>query len=279
MVLALSVVAGILLALLGGGGSILMVPILAYVAGLPARQAVAGSLLVVGVSAAVGMLPHLRAGRVQVSTGITFGSASMLGAVGGAVLSRYVPGPVLMLVFSGVVLMAARSMWKGRPETTHARLPHVATMLAAGVAVGVMTGMVGAGGGFAVVPALVLLGGLPMETAVGTSLLIIALNSGAALAGHLLEGVVPFSAALPSLGAALVGIGVGSWLGGRVPAEALRRAFAVFMVVMALLMGARELSALVADAGMGAWVPWLPAGTLALSGVALWGIRRQRAVG
>ena len=188
LTVGLAVFVGIALGLLGGGGSILTVPLLAYVAGMDAKQAIATSLLVVGVTSAVGAISHARAGRVQWRTGLIFGGAGMAGAYLGGILARFIPGTVLLIGFALMMIATAIAMLRGRKtvaagDTTH-RMP-VPKIVAEGLVVGLVTGLVGAGGGFLVVPALALLGGLPMPIAVGTSLIVIAMKSFAGLGGYL----------------------------------------------------------------------------------------------
>src|SRR5690606_10226719 len=150
LTLVLSIAIGRSLGLLGGGGSILAVPILAYVAGLDAKEAIAASLFVVGVTSAVGVVSHARAGRVRWRTGLVFGGAAMAGAFGGGLLGGFVPGQILMVAFALMMLATAAAMIRGRRGSTEPRdgdLP-VLTVLAEGLVVGLVTGIVGAGGGF-----------------------------------------------------------------------------------------------------------------------------------
>ena len=162
---------GISLGLLGGGGSILTVPLLAYVAGMDAKQAIATSLLVVRHTSAVGAISHARAGRVQWRTGLVFGAAGMAGAYAGGLLARFIPGTVLLIGFAVIMIATAVAMLRGRKDDQRRRIPRslpAFKIVLEGLAVGLVTGLVGAGGGFLVVPALALLGGLPMPVAVGT---------------------------------------------------------------------------------------------------------------
>ena len=189
LTVALAVVVGVALGLLGGGGSILMVPLLVYVAGIEAKEAIAASLVVVGVTAAVSVIGHARAGRVRWRTGLIFGAAGMAGALVGGFIGGHLPGQLLMIAFAGDDGRhrrghAPRPAQDVDPAKAHAELP-VGRVLLDGAVVGLVTGLVGAGGGFLVVPALALLGGLPMGVAVGTSLLVIAMKSFAGLAGYL----------------------------------------------------------------------------------------------
>src|SRR5512135_870104 len=188
LAVALSVVVGVSLGLLGGGGSILTVPILVYVAGLAPKPAIATSLFVVGVTSVAALVPHVRTGRVRWRTGLLFGFAGMTGAYTGGRLAEFVPGTLLLIAFGSMMLATAIAMLRSRRDTPGTPEPHelsVARAVSYGAAVGLVTGLVGAGGGFVIVPALALLGGLPMPAAVGTSLLVIAMNSFAGLYGHL----------------------------------------------------------------------------------------------
>ena len=238
LVLALSLLIGVSLGLLGGGGSILTVPILVYVAGLPAKEAIAASLFVVGVTSLAGVVSHARGGRVQWRTGVLFGLAAMVGAFTGGLLGGHIPGDWLLIAFALMMVATSLAMLRGRKDRgggTHARtdggLP-LARILIDGSVVGLVTGLVGAGGGFLVVPALVLLGGLPMSVAVGTSLVVIAMKSFAGLAGYLTSVSLDWPLVLGVTGAAVVGSVVGGRLAGRVPEAALRQGFGWFVLVM-----------------------------------------------
>ncbi|KLI07305.1 membrane protein [Mycolicibacterium conceptionense] len=239
---ALAVVVGVSLGLLGGGGSILTVPLLAYVAGMDAKQAIATSLVVVGVTSAVSTLSHARASRVQWRSGLMFGAAGMVGAYLGGLLSYVVDGSVLLLVFTVVMVATGIAMIKGRtacaPTT---RTMPVVKVLLMGLGVGVVTGAVGAGGGFLVVPALALLGGLPMPVAVGTSLLVITMNSAAGLAGHLSTVPIDWTIAGAVTAAAVLGSLLGTRLTSRVDPDAVRRAFGWFVLLMASVILGEEL--------------------------------------
>lgn len=244
LAVALSVLVGLSLGLLGGGGSILTVPILVYVAGLEPKTAIATSLLVVGTTSAVAAASHARAGRVRWRTGLVFGVAGMAGAYTGGRLAEYVPGTWLLLAFGLLMLVTAAAMIRGRanvaPGEAGGHLP-VARVLALGASVGAVTGFVGAGGGFVVVPALVLLGGLPMGAAVGTSLVVIAMNSFAAFTGYLSVVRVDWSLAAWVTAAAVLGSVVGVRLAGGVSHDTLRRAFGWFVAAMAVLVLAEQL--------------------------------------
>lgn len=241
LAVALAVLVGVSLGLLGGGGSILTVPLLAYVAGMEAKQAIATSLLVVGVTSAVSTLSHARAGRVQWRSGLMFGAAGMVGAYLGGLLSYVVPGTILLTAFTVVMIATGIAMIRGRKtcEPTTRTMP-VAKVLVMGLGVGVVTGAVGAGGGFLVVPALALLGGLPMPVAVGTSLLVITMNSAAGLAGHLSTVPIDWTIAGAVTAAAVLGSLLGTRLTAHVDPNAVRRAFGWFVLLMASLILGQE---------------------------------------
>jgi uncharacterized protein len=240
---ALALVVGIALGLLGGGGSILTVPLLVYVLGLEAKSAIATSLLVVGVTASAALVLHARAKRVQWRTGLLFGAAGMVGAYLAGRVAEAIPGVVLLVIFGVMMLVTAIAMLRGRKTPVapkqQARMP-VFKVLLEGLAVGGVTGLVGAGGGFLVVPALVLLGGVSMHVAVGTSLVVVALKSFAGLAGYLGHASIDWTLAGVITAAAVVGSLVGAAWASRVPQRALRRGFAIFVLVMGVLMLAGE---------------------------------------
>jgi uncharacterized membrane protein YfcA len=236
LTLALAVLVGVSLGLLGGGGSILTVPLLVYVAGMEAKEAIATSLLVVGVTSIAALVPHARAGRVRWRTGAIFGLAAMAGAYLGGRLAAYIPGTVLLIAFAVMMVATAAAMIRGRrtpPRSTDGshHLP-LGLVLAEGVVVGLVTGIVGAGGGFLVVPALVLLGGLPMPVAVGTSLLVIAMKSFAGLAGYLSSVSIDWGLATAVTAMAVLGSVLGGLLAGRVHQDVLRKAFGWFVLAM-----------------------------------------------
>ena len=238
LVVALAVVVGLSLGLLGGGGSILTVPLLVYVADAGPREAITTSLLVVGVTSAVALITHARAGRVQWRTGLVFAGAGLTGAYAGGRLAALVPEDLLLVGFAVMMVATAAAMVGGRKEavTVHRdRLP-VGWIVAQGVVVGLATGLIGAGGGFLVVPALVLLGGLPMHAAVGTSLVVITAQSLAGLAGHLADAHIDWTLAGGVTAAAVIGSLIGGRLAGRVDAAKLRAAFGWMTLVMGLLM-------------------------------------------
>ncbi len=246
LALVLAVLIGVSLGLLGGGGSILTLPILTYAIGMETKEAIAASLFVVGVTSASSVISHARAGRIRWRTGVVFGAAGMVGAFLGGRAAAYVPGVVLMLLFAAMMLATAIAMLRGRRAVTPARAADlaIARIVVQGGVVGLVAGMVGAGGGFLVVPALVLLGGLPIELAIGTSLLVISMQSFAGLAGHLAHVDIDWMITLAVTAFAVTGGLLGGKLAGRIPGDLLRRGFGVFVLLMAAFVVSQELAAM-----------------------------------
>jgi uncharacterized membrane protein YfcA len=238
--LVLSVLIGLSLGLLGGGGSILAVPVLVYVARIDTHAAIGMSLAVVGSTALVGGLVHRHSGQVDLRAVGLFGGPGMLGAVLGARATHLFPSRVLMLAFAGLMLVVGGLMLRGRPRPAAEAGRHPLAVPAAGLGVGVLTGFLGVGGGFLIVPALVMLGGLPMHTAVGTSLLVIALSSAAGVAGHVGRDALPLGLSVAFTAAAVAGALVGARLALRLEPQRLRRAFAVFVVLVGLALLVRN---------------------------------------
>lgn len=249
-----AVAIGLVLGLLGSGGSILTVPVLVYLAGHPDKVAIAESLAIVGAVASVGAVSYTRQGLVDWRSVLGFGVPGIAGTYAGAVLAAHVPGAVQLVLFGVVMIAAAGAMLKGRGglEGEPASKPAWAVALL-GASVGVLTGLVGVGGGFLIVPALVLLVGLDMRLAVGTSLSIIVLNSATGFLKYLdvladAGGAVDWRLVATFAVIGIAGSLVGSRLGQRVPQARLRRGFAAFLVVMGVFILYKEAPAAFAPA-------------------------------
>jgi len=244
LALALSIVIGLLLGLLGGGGSILTVPMLVYVLHVEPKMAIVTSFVVVGISSLMALIPHARRSSVCWKSGMFFGLAGMLGAFGGGRLASHFPADLLMALFGLISLSTGLLMLRGsKPQTTDAlateplrvcplRVPYL-RVLFDGFFVGALTGMVGIGGGFLIVPALTLLVGLPMQGAVGTSLLVIAMNALAGLTGYSQHVGLDLNLTVTVTTGAIVGSAIGGLLAGYVKPELLRRSFGVLVVLVA----------------------------------------------
>jgi uncharacterized membrane protein YfcA len=229
---------GAILGLLGGGGSVLTVPIFVYMLGFAPKEAIAMSLAVVAATSAFGAATHWRAGNVNVRMAVVFGAVALLGTFVGVRLARFVTGRTQLVVFGAVMLMAAAFMFRGQPpcdETTvRSREQPVGSalkMMLAGLVVGSLTGMVGVGGGFLIVPALVLMR-MSLREAVGTSLLIITGTCVVGFLGYLGNVSLDWSAVAVVAAGTLPGIALGSHLHRFVPQSMLRRGFAALLVVM-----------------------------------------------
>lgn len=236
--------------LLGAGGSVLTVPIFVYVLGVEPKPAIAMSLGVVGATALVAALSHLRGKVVSFRTAAIFGPAAMVGAYFGAGLATYLSGRAQLIGFAVVLLTSASLMIRNArstpPESAAPGVPHIdarAAMLLVlqGLGVGVLTAIIGVGGGFIIVPALVLVAGLPMRIAVGTSLVIIAMNALSGFAGYLGRTEIdwPLVGAFTALAAG--GTVAGSFWSRRVPQAWLKQIFAYVLIAVALYVLYRTL--------------------------------------
>lgn len=249
--LMLAVLVGVSLGLLGGGGSILTVPILTYVVGMGPQEAIASSLFIVGATSAFSVLSHAKAGRVRWKTGIIFGLAGMLGAFAGGFIGGFIPGVVLMVLFALMMVVTATAMIRGRKSRTDSgasdtqRPLPLLRILLDGFLVGLATGLVGAGGGFLIVPALNLLGGIPIAIAVGTSLLVITMKSFAGLAGYLFNVQIDWPIVLGFTAVAIAGSLVGTRLAGIIPEKALRKSFGFFVLAVGMFVLLKEVPQLI----------------------------------
>lgn len=242
---------GFSLGALGAGGSILTVPILVYAMGVPVQGATGTSLAIVGLNAATGALDYLRRGRSLLRTGFAFGVSGVLGAFAGVFLNHQLRGELILVLFSLLMVAAAVSMLRRRAAgvsitSFHEQYPVAGwlRLLLVGLGVGFLTGFFGVGGGFLIVPALIVAVGLPMQLAVGTSLIAISLNALWGLIGNLRLGTLDWTlTALFAVGG-VVGVLAGGKLSGRLPERTLRTAFAVLIVGVAVYTFGRSVTAL-----------------------------------
>lgn len=248
--------------LLGGGGSILTTPLLIYVLGFDAKQAITASLFVVAVTSVFGLIAHARAGRVRWKTGLIFGTAGMVGAFAGGQVGALLPATLLLAAFSVMMGITAVAMIRGRRQVKghgpHKGLP-IFRIILDGLVVGLVTGLVGAGGGFLVVPALALLGGLPMANAVATSLLVVAMKSFAGFFGYALqfgdgslvslnpETEINWPITLLVTAMAVIGALISSRFIGKIHPDKLRKAFGWFVFVMAIFILSQQIGVTVVE--------------------------------
>lgn len=222
---------GLSLGLTGAGGSIITLPVLVYLAGVSPKEAVGISLFIVGTAALVGALQRLRGGGIHPKAALMFALSGMLGAAGGARLTPLVSGQVLMIIFAVLMLVVAANMLIGKNDAlSPAAECKPLRCLLAGLAVGVLTGFIGVGGGFLLVPALVKFAKLPLRQATGTSLAVIAFNSAAGFLGHFGEAPPRWFLALLFAGIAAVGVLAGTALAIHLPVARLRQGFAVMVI-------------------------------------------------
>lgn len=237
LALATGAVIGLALGALGGGGSVLAVPALIHLLGFTPVAATTASLLIVTATSVTALIAHAREGNVRWRTGSMFAAAGILPAMLAGVLAARVPDAVLTGAFAVVALAAALRMLLPRSAPGTERAGRVAPAAAAGAGLGALTGFLGVGGGFLAVPALVSVVGLRMRSAVGTSLLVITVNSVAALAARTgTAGGLDWSVVAPFAGAAILGAWDGKRLGARVSGGLLQRVFAAVLLAVAVFM-------------------------------------------
>jgi uncharacterized membrane protein YfcA len=240
---ALGVLIGVTLGLLGGGGAILSVPVLVYILAVPVKSAVPTSLVVVGLTSLVGVVRHYRAGHVNVRAALVFAPSAAVGSLVGSRLALLMNSRLQLAIFAVVLLVASVRMFQsvhveeGAGPAPSRPLPF---LMAIGAGVGLLTGLVGVGGGFLYVPALTLLAGLDMKHAVGTSLALITVSCAAGFAGYLGEVQLDWVLIAIFTTLAFAGVIVGSRLAQKVDATKLRKAFAVLMLVMGVLVLVRR---------------------------------------
>lgn len=263
--LVLALFVGGVLGLLGGGGSILALPIFLYVFLVPTKPAIAMSLAVVGMSSFVGFLTHWRQGTVHLRVAVPFGGFAMVGAFVTARVARHVPEGVQLALFgifalTASILMLRDSLKPAASETPQGSAARPISGAAArgggggvddarftpalaiqAIGVGTLTALIGAGGGFVIVPALVLLAHLPIRTAVGSSLLIITMNSLSGFAGYIGQVPIVWNLVGTFTGVAAIGALAGTRASRRVPQARIKQGFAVMILVLGTYLALRKL--------------------------------------
>jgi uncharacterized membrane protein YfcA len=249
----LGLLIGISLGALGGGGSILAVPALVYAAGQTPKHATTTSLVLVAITALIGLVPHWRANRVRFAAGTLFGLVGIAGSLVGSHWNQAANPDLLLLAFAGLMFVAATAMWRRarRPQasaparslSSAAAAPAALVrpvdaalamkVAAAGTIVGFLTGFLGVGGGFVIVPALVLALGFTMPDAIGTSLLVITINSLVALSARLQTDAIEWGTVIPFTLASLIGVVIGTRLASAKQSTSLERWFVVLLVAVA----------------------------------------------
>ena len=243
---------GLSLGLIGGGGSILAVPILIYVMGVTPKAAIAMSLIIVGIVSFIGAIPHWLQGNVNLKTAAMFAPAAMVGAYLGARLAAlpFITETFQLICFGLVMVIASVLMIrkggkssKDKKMISHEKFdslsPHQSHWLAIpleGLGVGILTGFVGVGGGFAIIPALVLLGGIPMKEAIGTSLLIITFKSATGFLGYLSQVELDWNLVISFTIAASLGTFIGAYVTRFIDAKNLQKGFGYFVLAVAMFV-------------------------------------------
>lgn len=229
---------GLSLGLMGGGGSILTVPVLVYILDYGPKESIALSLAIVAIAALAGSVTHFKEKNINIKVAMVFGPIAMIGTYLGAKLSVFLSGTTQLIIFAIVMIIASVFMFKGKKET-EVKSDHklnYTLIIIEGLLVGILTGVVGVGGGFMIVPALVLLANIPMKQAVGTSLLIIALKSFSGFIGYLDIVTVDWAFLAKFSIFTILGIIVGTYLVRFIPANKLKKGFAIFLIVMGIFI-------------------------------------------
>ncbi len=238
---------GALLGMLGGGGSILTVPALVYLIGQTPQAAVTTSLAIVGANSALGVLFHRTQGTLNWQVALLFGGAGMIVSYLSAGLSKLFPPTMLLVAFAGLMLaVGALMLIRRQADCEDGKPVNLARLLASGAGVGLLTGILGVGGGFLIVPALVMLVGLPIQQAIGTSLVVIAMNSVAGFLGHLNGVTLDLGLIAVFVAAGVAGTFAGARLARQLQADRLRRTFAVFVLILAIFLLIDNLPKLIA---------------------------------
>lgn len=242
LALILGVAVGILLGLLGGGGSILAVPVLVYALGLPLSEAIPTSLLVIGIASATGAIPKVRARLIEWRLAAIFAATGIIGTLAGTAVGRHLPDTTVMIGFAIVMIIAGTRMLRTNDDLgTACRTDNsgidwrrcAPRSIPTGFGVGVLTGLFGVGGGFLIIPALVLLLGIEMSVAVGTSLVVIVANSAAGLLAQAGGLGGNWTLTVTFAAAAIVGSLAAGRFSNRVDADKLRQWFAYLVFAVA----------------------------------------------
>jgi len=233
--MVLAVLIGISLGVLGSGGSIVTLPVLVYVAHVPAKQAVGMSIAIVGAASLFGAVIHWRRGNVAPKAALIFSATGMAGAFLGSTGTHLLSKQTLLLLFAGVMLIVGLFMLRA-PRLDQSKVCHIPRCLLVGFIVGILTGFLGVGGGFLIVPALMLTAGLNPRMAGGTSLAVIALNSTTGLLGQLRYVSIDWSLLAGFLLFAFVGMLAGIAAARQLREKVLRNVFAIALIVLAVVL-------------------------------------------
>ncbi len=244
IILLLGSIVGILMGIIGGGGTILAVPIFVYIMDFSPKVAISMSLVIVGVAGLVGVVNYWRKDNIDMRVAFIFGVGAMMGAYVGARAAHFVSETAQMIIFATTMFTASLFMFSNKKNKTIARIATKNTVLllaTEGLLVGILSGLVGVGGGFLIVPTLVIFAGLSMKTAVGTSLLIISMKSVTGFLGYMDQVEVPWYFIAKFSFASALGIMLGSHLAQYISQQALKRSFAIFIFCMSIFIFASNI--------------------------------------
>ncbi|WP_127717076.1 sulfite exporter TauE/SafE family protein [Halobacteriovorax sp. HLS] len=229
----LATLIGLSLGMLGGGGSILTVPILVYVLKVDPKTSIALSLGIVGLTSVFGSIGHLKQKNVDFKVALIFAPFAMIGTVVGSQMSKFLSSNTQLLFFSIVMILASFMMLKERKNTSESSAEiKKSILIVIAVIVGVITGIVGVGGGFLIVPALVILGRVSMKKAVGTSLFVIFLNSTVGFISYLEQVSVDWKFFSLFSFFSIIGVFIGARTVQYIPQKVLKKSFAIFLITM-----------------------------------------------
>lgn len=235
--LLLSGVVGLTLGTLGGGGSVLTLPIFVFVAGISPKEAVPMSMVVVGGTSLIGALLHYRLGNFNAKAALLFGVSGAVGSYLGSYLTHLISERALLAIFAALMLIAGSAMLRAKPRADRTERCYIWRCLAIGSLVGGLTGFLGIGGGFVIVPALVLFAGIEPEQAVGTSLAVIASDAASGLVGHMQQVSINGWLTFGFLGLAILGMFGGTLVSGKITGRKLHRTFGWFIILLGLAIG------------------------------------------
>jgi len=239
--IALASLVGLSLGALGSGGSIITTPLLVYVARVPPASAIGMSLVIVGATSLVGAYLHMRRGNLAIKPCLLFALTGMVGSFLGSTGTHLLSKRALMLVFAGIMVVAGSFMWRGVAAVRQAKSVGIYQCLGAGFCVGILTGFLGIGGGFLIVPSLVFFGGLETRMAAGTSLGVIAFNCATGLLGQLRFIEIEWKLLLLFLVVAISGMVAGATFSVRLSESRLRRILAITILVLGASIGLENL--------------------------------------
>ena len=242
LITVLAAPVGLVLGLLGGGGTVLTVPILLYGLKMENKEAIATSLLIVAATSFIAAISHAFHRTIDWKIASLFAPTAMLGAFVGGKLAKFIPGKIILFVFAVTMLVTAYTMWRGRKDSesknSRVRYMFIGTL---GAGLGLFTGLIGAGGGFLIVPVLTLILGLPIQKAIGTSLILITVNSGAGFLGYQSHVHINLNSALLMIAVASACALIGAYGARHINQAFLRKGFSVFVAVMGAYMVVNQL--------------------------------------